>query len=66
MLCSVANLTRADGTAFFEIAEQIEIQTAPVTFALQDANQALAAPREGRFDGAAVLVPSLSEGADEA
>ena len=66
VLCSVANLTRADGIAFFDIAEQMEIRTAPVTFALQDANQALAALREGRFDGAAVLLPSLSERLDDA
>ncbi|HCE09520.1 MAG TPA: zinc-binding alcohol dehydrogenase family protein, partial [Oxalobacteraceae bacterium] len=65
VLCSVANLTRADGTAFFEIAEQIEIHTAPVTFPLHDANQALAALRQGRFDGAAVLVPSLSTCTEE-
>ena len=54
---SVANLTRADGEAFFRIAQQIDIKTAPVAFALRDANQALISLREGRFDGAAVLLP---------
>lgn len=54
---SVANLTRADGEAFFGLAAQMEIRTAPVPFALHDANQALEALRQGRFDGAAVLLP---------
>ncbi len=54
---SVANLTRADGEAFFALAQQIEIRTSPVPFSLQDANAALAALRAGEFDGAAVLLP---------
>lgn len=66
VLCSVANLTRADGKTFLEIAEQGEIKTAPVTFALQDANEALAALREGSFDGAAVLLPGQLEIPEEA
>lgn len=53
---SVANLTRADGEAFFDLARQFHLQTAPVMYALQDANQALAALRDGTFDGAAVLL----------
>lgn len=57
VLRSVANLTRADGEAFFNLARQVEIKTAPVAFALSDANRALASLREGRFDGAAVLLP---------
>ncbi|MGZ3253799.1 MAG: alcohol dehydrogenase catalytic domain-containing protein, partial [Burkholderiaceae bacterium] len=58
---SVANLTRADGEAFFAIAEQVDIKTAPVIFAMHNANDALASLREGRFDGAAVLVPEWPE-----
>jgi propanol-preferring alcohol dehydrogenase len=54
---SVANLTRADGDAFFTLAAQSKIKTAPVTFPLRDANEALAALRAGRIDGAAVLIP---------
>ncbi|MGZ3237205.1 MAG: zinc-dependent alcohol dehydrogenase family protein, partial [Burkholderiaceae bacterium] len=54
---SVANLTRADGDAFFALAAQMDIKTAPVIFPLQNANDALLALRYGRFDGAAVLVP---------
>ncbi len=53
---SVANLTRADGDAFFSLARQFHLQTTPVMYALQDANQALAALRDGSFDGAAVLL----------
>lgn len=56
-ICSVANLTRADGERFFELVKQFELETVPVPFALEDANAALAALREGAFDGAAVLVP---------
>jgi propanol-preferring alcohol dehydrogenase len=55
---SVANLTRADGEAFFALAQDCELQTTPVVYALEDANLALIALREGRFDGAAVLVNS--------
>lgn len=58
-LRSVANLTRADGEAFFALARDIGIRTAPVAFPLEQANQALAALRAGEFDGAAVLVPSM-------
>jgi len=54
---SVANLTRADGDAFFTIAGQVDIKTVPVIFPLHEANEALDALRGGRFDGAAVLMP---------
>lgn len=56
-LRSVANLTRADGEAFFRIAAGMQIATSPVVFRLEDANDALAQLRVGVFDGAAVLVP---------
>jgi propanol-preferring alcohol dehydrogenase len=55
---SVANLTRADGEEFFRLAQQFDVQTTPVPFAMQDANQALSALRDGSFDGAAVLLNS--------
>jgi propanol-preferring alcohol dehydrogenase len=58
---SVANLTRADGEAFFSIAGQTDIKTVPVIFRLQHANDALNALRDGQFDGAAVLVPDQHE-----
>ncbi len=54
---SVANLTRQDGEAFLAIAPQIPVRTTTVPFPLTDANQALARLREGRIEGAAVLVP---------
>ena len=54
---SVANLTRADGEAFFRLASEIEIRTSPIGFPLEQANEALAALRAGEFDGAAVLLP---------
>jgi propanol-preferring alcohol dehydrogenase len=53
---SVANLTRADGEAFFRIAQECPLRIETSAFALQDANRALAALRNGAFDGAAVLV----------
>jgi alcohol dehydrogenase, propanol-preferring len=54
---SVANLTRRDGDEFLAIAPQIPVRTITVPFPLADANQALARLREGRIEGAAVLVP---------
>ncbi len=57
-LRSVANLTRADGEAFFALIKDIDIQTTPIPFRLEQANEALSALRAGRFDGAAVLMPN--------
>jgi propanol-preferring alcohol dehydrogenase len=54
---SVANLTREDSASFFLVAEECEIKTSPVPFALTQANEALAALRSGSFTGAAVLLP---------
>jgi propanol-preferring alcohol dehydrogenase len=56
-LLSVANLTRADATAFLSQAPAMNIQTRTTPYKLQNANQALADLRAGRFNGAAVLVP---------
>jgi len=53
----VANLTRADGEAFFALVRKRQVTTTTTAFALRHANTALAALREGRLDGAAVLVP---------
>jgi propanol-preferring alcohol dehydrogenase len=58
-ICSVANLTREDGTSFFEIVECAGIETTTQPFRLEDANAALAALRDGKVKGAAVIVPSL-------
>ena len=55
---SVANLTRADGLAFMALAERFNLKTAPSVYPLLQANEALADLRAGRFDGAAVLLPT--------
>ncbi|MGC4395867.1 zinc-dependent alcohol dehydrogenase family protein [Hydrogenophaga crocea] len=56
-LRSVANLTRADGEAFFQLLREVPVHSQVQPFALPDANAALQALREGRLQGAAVLVP---------
>jgi len=56
-LKSVANLTREDGEAFFALLEQLDVKTHVQPFALADANEAIAAVRNGTLNGAAVLVP---------
>jgi propanol-preferring alcohol dehydrogenase len=56
-LRSVANLTRKDGIEFLELAPRVPVRTTIETFALSDANEALARLREGRITGAAVLIP---------
>ena len=53
---SVANLTRADATDFFETVAEAGIRTEVTRYALEDANAALSALREGRISGAAVLM----------
>ncbi len=53
---SVANLTRADGEEFFEKARQFKIEAHTTPFPLEQANEALRALREGRIQGAAVLI----------
>lgn len=52
---SVANLTRHDGDAFLALAPQVPVRTEVQRFPLEQANEALAALREGRVRGAAVL-----------
>jgi propanol-preferring alcohol dehydrogenase len=54
---SVANLTRHDGDAFFALVATLPVQTHTQAFALEEANEALAALRAGRLKGAAVLIP---------
>jgi propanol-preferring alcohol dehydrogenase len=60
-LVSVANLTRRDGVDFLRLAPEIGIVTRTTRYGLQQANQALADLRAGRFEGAAVLVPSSAD-----
>jgi len=57
VLRSVANLTRKDGEEFFAIAAEAGVRTVTKTYPLESANAALDDLREGRLEGAAVLVP---------
>ena len=56
-IVSVANLTRADGERFMEVATRVPLKTAVRVYPLQSANEALRDLREGRLSGAAVLTP---------
>ena len=56
-LLSVANLTRQDGLDFLRRVPQMGIVTKTTRYPLQQANEALADLRAGRFEGAAVLIP---------
>ena len=53
----MANLTRRDGEEFLPLAASIPIETTVHRYPLAQANEALEDLREGRFSGAAVLVP---------
>ncbi len=55
MIRSVANLTREDGLDFLALAPRIPVRTSVTAFALEQANEALAALRKGAVQGAAVL-----------
>jgi propanol-preferring alcohol dehydrogenase len=57
---SVANLTRADGEEFLELAPRVPVKTEVQLFPLEQANEALERLRRGQIQGAAVLV--VSEG----
>jgi propanol-preferring alcohol dehydrogenase len=56
-LRSVANLTRADAHEFLNLVPAMEVRTAVVGYPLARANEALADLRDGRLQGAAVLIP---------
>jgi propanol-preferring alcohol dehydrogenase len=56
-LKSVANLTRKDGEDFFKLVPKAGIETQTVSYPLARANEALGDLRNGRLQGAAVLVP---------
>lgn len=55
-IMSVANLTRRDGEEMLEIAPKANVRTHCTTYNLSQANEALAAIRNGELKGAAVLV----------
>jgi len=57
VLRSVANLTRQDGVEFFAEIARHPVQTHIQPYDLRNANDALADLRDGRLQGAAVLIP---------
>jgi propanol-preferring alcohol dehydrogenase len=57
---SVANLTRADAIEFLDVAGKSGLRTTTTVYPLARANDALDDLREGRLQGAAVLVPGLA------
>ena len=54
-ITSVANLTRADGADFMEVAARAPLRPKVELFALSQANEALESLRRGALNGAAVL-----------
>ena len=55
---SVANLTRRDGEEFLALAPEVPVKTTVTTYPLDQAEQALADLRAGRFEGSAVILPT--------
>jgi propanol-preferring alcohol dehydrogenase len=64
-ICSVANLTRKDAREFLDLAPKVPVRTTIQSFALEEANEALNSLREGRVEGAAVLVTQATPDAAE-
>ena len=56
-IVSVANLTRRDAVEFLALAPKVPVRTTVEMFPLAQANEALARLRDGRINGAAVLIP---------
>jgi alcohol dehydrogenase, propanol-preferring len=54
---SVANLTRRDGEEFLRVARDSGLRTTTRPYPLSGANDALSDLRDGRLEGAAVLLP---------
>jgi propanol-preferring alcohol dehydrogenase len=54
---SVSNATRRDAAEFLLLAAEIPIHVTANSFPLQDANRVLQMLKDGKVDGAAVLVP---------
>ena len=54
-ISSVANLTRQDGIDFMELVKTIPLRVSTTVFPLEQANEALAAIRNGALEGSAVL-----------
>jgi alcohol dehydrogenase, propanol-preferring len=62
VLRSVANLTREDAREFLALAPRVPVRTTVTTFALAEAEEALARLRAGRIEGAAVLAVAQDTG----
>jgi propanol-preferring alcohol dehydrogenase len=54
---SVTNLTRQDGIELLTLARQVPVRTTVTLYPLEQAEEALADLRAGRFEGTAVVVP---------
>lgn len=54
-ISSVANLTRQDGIDFMQLVKKNHLQITITPFSLENANEALAAIRNGTLEGSAVL-----------
>lgn len=61
-LVSVANLTRRDGEEFLALAPQVPVRTHVRPYPLEKANEALDDLRQGRLQGAAVIVIGDDDG----
>lgn len=55
-MSSVANLTRQDGIDYMQLVKGLRLKVVAKGFPLEDANQALAAIRDGSLEGSAVLL----------
>ena len=55
-LRSVANLTRTDGEELLALAPKVPVKTEVQLFPLAQANEALSSLRDGKLQGAAVLI----------
>lgn len=56
-LRSVANMTRSDARDFLDLAAEINLQPKVTAYPLEQANEALAAVKSDRADGAVAIVP---------
>ena len=54
-LSSVANLTRRDGLEFMKLLKTLDLHVKVTSFPLEQANEALAAVKSGKYDGSIVL-----------
>jgi propanol-preferring alcohol dehydrogenase len=54
-VCSIANLTRRDGSEFMQLAARVPLRASVEVFPLQQANEALRQLRAGRVTGCAAL-----------